>query len=679
MTLPNPTRFKNIFVLCTGRCGSQTFSRACEHFTNYTAGHETRSNVLGPNRLAYPDSHVEVDNRLSWMLGRLEQKFGDNAFYVHLTRDASKVAASYDKRWNLRHGIVESYNRAIMMQPVNNDDAAADMVETVAANIKAFLANKSNVIEIDIDEPEEDFRNFVNAIEAEGDIEAAIAEFSVLHNETNGKLNALKGNPWTSPNEVLSAYNTLKSEVESRVAQERSQRLEAQNALIKLNRDYQRFRKWAIVFALPTLLLLMPIWLPFALAAHFRKRKRRRRRKLYNSPIVHTAYQKRHTDGAQAALDYLSAAGSNLPPGTMNLFRAMDSKTDQEWLDRMNAWATARSLPKINLEHGDAPRFHRISFARLEPVSAPYLVTVIVPCFNSEDLVESAVRSILNQSWQNLEVIAVNDASTDATAEILNKLAQEDPRLKVLHNRVNVGPYVSKNRALLEAQGKYVTGHDADDIAIPSRIATQMEPFLADPACKATIGYMVRLDTAGGACHLPKVGSSSFDGICTLASISLMLDKDLLETELGFWDSVRFGSDSEMIARMEGRLGVSLHHTENILMLCRFSTTSLTGNSKYGVGIFSGLSPIRVAYRKSYLAWHKVALKKNLYLPFPLQSRPFEAPEAMLVPISDVLKNMTELRSAHSGRDVQSSLAVNSNSKRQVKMDKVVLPPSTEK
>lgn len=634
MTLPNPTRFKNVFVLCTGRCGSQTFSRACEHFTNYTAGHETRSNVLGPHRLAYPDSHIEVDNRLSWMLGRLEQKFGDNALYVHLTRDASKVAASYDKRWNLKHGIVESYNRAIMMQPVNNDDAASDMIETVTANIEAFLANKSHVIKIDIDAPQQEFRRFVEIIRAEGDIEAAVAEFSVRHNQASSPSIVSKNNRLMRPHELQAAYSEIKSEVATRVAQERSQRLEAQNALKKLKRDFKRFRIWAIVLALPMLLLLLPIWLPLAAVAYFLKRKH------YKSSIVFNAYQKRQTDGADAAIELLTAAGADLPPGTIDLFRSMDATNDQEWLGGMNAWAAARGLPKINLESGVSPRFHRITFDRMEPVPAPHLVTVIIPCFNSEDLVERAVRSILDQSWPNLEVIAVNDASTDRTGEILDRLAQEDPRLKVMHNRINVGPYVSKNRALLGANGTYVTGHDADDIAIPNRIAKQMEPILADPTCKATIGYMVRLDEAGRACHLSRVSRRNFDGIGKLAYISMLIDRNVLQTELGFWDSVRFGADSEMIARMKRKLGVNPEHIQSILMLCLSSAESLTGSTQYGVGIYTGASPIRVAYQKAYLRWHKKSLAKDLYLPFPLQSRPFEAPEPMLVPKTEVFRNL---------------------------------------
>jgi hypothetical protein len=85
----------NVFVLTTGRSGSLTFTRACERITNYTAGHETRSGLLGRERLAYPDRHIEVDNRLAWMLGRLEDAHGDRAFYVHLRRDEEATAESH--------------------------------------------------------------------------------------------------------------------------------------------------------------------------------------------------------------------------------------------------------------------------------------------------------------------------------------------------------------------------------------------------------------------------------------------------------------------------------------------------------------------------------------------------------------------------------------------------------
>ncbi|MEW8461604.1 MAG: hypothetical protein AB2653_14955 [Candidatus Thiodiazotropha endolucinida] len=77
----------NIFILNAGRCGSTTFVQACQHISNYSAAHESRSTLTGKQRLSYPDNHIEADNRLCWLLGRLEREYGNDAYYVHLTRN----------------------------------------------------------------------------------------------------------------------------------------------------------------------------------------------------------------------------------------------------------------------------------------------------------------------------------------------------------------------------------------------------------------------------------------------------------------------------------------------------------------------------------------------------------------------------------------------------------------
>src|SRR4029079_4844381 len=101
-----------VFVLCSGRCGSTNFALACRHFTNYTVGHEQNTGRIGESRLAYPDDHIEVDNRLSWYLGGLGERYGDDAFYVHLTREEDDVAASFSRRWKI--GIIRAYAKGII-------------------------------------------------------------------------------------------------------------------------------------------------------------------------------------------------------------------------------------------------------------------------------------------------------------------------------------------------------------------------------------------------------------------------------------------------------------------------------------------------------------------------------------------------------------------------------------
>lgn len=170
----------NVFVLCAGRSGSVTFAKACGHFTNYSSGHETRANIIGPEaRFSYPANHIEVDNHLSLQLGHLEQRYGDDAYYVHLTRDAAKTATSHARLFDTPASNVAHYSAGVLMRPMILSDrermaAAVDYVATVGANIGAFLRDKSKQIAINIDSPEEAFRRFATDISAIGDLDAAL-------------------------------------------------------------------------------------------------------------------------------------------------------------------------------------------------------------------------------------------------------------------------------------------------------------------------------------------------------------------------------------------------------------------------------------------------------------------------------------------------------------------------
>ncbi len=176
----------NVFVLCTGRCGSTTFTRAASYMSNYTAGHESRVTRVGSDRFAYPPNHVEVDNRLAWMLGRLEQSFGKDAFYVHLKRKPEAVARSFDKRWGIKFGIISAYRNGILFGAAGAEpyDVCVDMIQTVDANISAFLADKPRKMDFQMESAERDWPVFWNAIGAEGDFEASLADWKKPLNVT---------------------------------------------------------------------------------------------------------------------------------------------------------------------------------------------------------------------------------------------------------------------------------------------------------------------------------------------------------------------------------------------------------------------------------------------------------------------------------------------------------------
>ena len=140
----------NVFVLCTPRSSSYTFAKACTYISNYRVAHESNSGLLGKKRVVYPENHIEVDNRLAWFLGYLDELYGDNAFYVHLIRNKQKTAISINKRWNLPASIINAYGRAILVrgdrQLENDLEVCEDYYETVTKNIQLFLKDKSHKI-----------------------------------------------------------------------------------------------------------------------------------------------------------------------------------------------------------------------------------------------------------------------------------------------------------------------------------------------------------------------------------------------------------------------------------------------------------------------------------------------------------------------------------------------------
>ncbi len=195
----------NVFVLSTGRCGSLTFSKACKHITNYTSSHESNVSIIGEKRLIYPDNHIEIDNRLSWFLGRIDKKYNDNAVYIHLHRDKVEIAKSYMKRYQI--GIMKAYKQGIHIRTQDNIDKmviALDLYDTVTSNIELFLKDKTKKLNFNLENAKEDFKKFWEFIGAEGNLDAALAEWGNIYNaskediyfkSTNKYINFKKFNP----------------------------------------------------------------------------------------------------------------------------------------------------------------------------------------------------------------------------------------------------------------------------------------------------------------------------------------------------------------------------------------------------------------------------------------------------------------------------------------------------
>ena len=107
------------------------------------------------------------------------------------------------------------------------------------------------------------------------------------------------------------------------------------------------------------------------------------------------------------------------------------------------------------------------------------LVSVILPAYNAESTILEAVDSVLSQTDVELELIVVNDGSTDSTLEMLSALS--DPRLTILSGS-NTGPAAARNRGIKRARGDLIAFIDADDIWLPGKVTNQLAALEAQPS-----------------------------------------------------------------------------------------------------------------------------------------------------------------------------------------------------
>ncbi|MBN1607790.1 MAG: FkbM family methyltransferase [Polyangiaceae bacterium] len=370
-----------------------------------------------------------------------------------------------------------------------------------------------------------------------------------------------------------------------------------------------------------------------------------------SSRTVWQAYGLIRAGHVQSGIAFAEHYAADIERPVINLLRANQCLDDEaKWLSLVNEYLRQFGIARIELLPGTAPRFYRITAAPKLRVDNGPLVSVIMPAFNAERTLRRAAESLLAQTWRPLELTIVDDASTDNTFAVAKALAESDPRVTVLRNRANVGPYVSKNLALRVVRGRFIAGHDADDWAHPQAIQNQCEAMLrSDGEIQASLTRMLRTTEAGEIVSFAKIGRSSDDGARRLASISCMFEADVLRTRLGYWDSIRFGADTELIARAERVLGSGVVHLNQLGRLCLDAEGSLSNDPVYGVDKLRGASPTRLEYRTAWQAWHESLAYGEGYLPFPQHRRVFAAPEVALVPLSSVLANLAAMTVDTSG------------------------------
>ena len=104
-------------------------------------------------------------------------------------------------------------------------------------------------------------------------------------------------------------------------------------------------------------------------------------------------------------------------------------------------------------------------------------VSVIIPTYNRAHLIDRSIQSVLNQTYQDFELIVVDDRSTDNTEDIIRQFREKDKRIKYIKHDKNKGGSAARNTRIKNSVGKYIVFQDSDDEWFPEKLEKQMKIF----------------------------------------------------------------------------------------------------------------------------------------------------------------------------------------------------------
>ncbi|GGC06823.1 glycosyl transferase [Marinobacterium zhoushanense] len=206
------------------------------------------------------------------------------------------------------------------------------------------------------------------------------------------------------------------------------------------------------------------------------------------------------------------------------------------------------------------------------------LVTVIMPAFNVEKYIKEAIKSVLDQSYNNFELIVIDDCSSDSTYELVKALEACDSRIKGVQLKENSGAAVARNKGVELASGRYIAFLDSDDIWLPHKLETQVA-FMVDNGYPFTFSAYERVSEKGqmlGNVGVPdKVHYRQLLKTCLIGCLTAMYDTQQLGKVYFPLISKRqdFGLWLQLLKRTEYAYGI-----DQVLAQYRVRTDSISAN-----------------------------------------------------------------------------------------------------
>lgn len=216
---------------------------------------------------------------------------------------------------------------------------------------------------------------------------------------------------------------------------------------------------------------------------------------------------------------------------------------------------------------------------KLKKIKNTQTVSIIVTTYNSAKFVENCIDSLLNQTVNNIEIIVVDDASTDNTVEIIKKY----PTIKLIELDENNGTYYARNIGISQSSGQFITFQDSDDWSHPERVSIQLQHLLRNINTVANFSNFFRVEEKTG---LPSCRQNY--PLLRLNISSMMIRRDRLEEIGGFNDKYRIESDKRLLNALLLKYGkssisyIKLPLAVGLLRNQSLTTAKDSGFDKYG-------------------------------------------------------------------------------------------------
>lgn len=272
-----------------------------------------------------------------------------------------------------------------------------------------------------------------------------------------------------------------------------------------------------------------------------------------------------------------------------NLFSSQVGN-ESKYLSYFNRYLSSLSIPNISsLSFNDDIYLSGVKFEDSPEINQGPLVSVVMSAFNAEKTIEYAVKSVLNQTYKNIELLVCDDGSTDRTVEILMKLAISDSRIKVYESKGNQGTYNIRNDMVANCKGEFITFQDSDDYSIPIRIQEQVQSLLEKGTLLSFTRWLrVRNDGKVVVFH---------DGLISrFCVVSAMGHRSVFE-RLPKFRSSYVAADTEFYENAKKLLGLeNISQDDRPLILGLWSETSLTRQADLTAENNGFVAPRRRAY-----------------------------------------------------------------------------------